>query len=210
MTITLEIIDSFPKIRANIHRALAVELNKRMSSKIRRAPRIFQGYIKRWMMESKEITSLLSQGIPNSLNATFGLTPGTPIDAVNAIVSAVSTAITVDFKPISHRLKGGVTFRFQPKDFVDILGLPQGHQFTEMDVDLHWLEWLLTKGDSVVVKGYVYQPSNSGRSGGGTMDVGGMFRVPPQFSGTIDDNFITRAFLGRDKELAKILTSFLE
>jgi hypothetical protein len=162
------------------------------------------------MMESKEITSLLSQGIPNSLNATFGLSPGAPIDAVNAIVSAVSTAITVDFKPISNRLEGGVTFRFQPKDFVDILGLPQGHQMTEMGVDLPWLEWLLLKGDAVVVKGYLYQPSSSGRSGGGTMDIGGVFRVAPQFSGTADDNFITRAFFGRDKDLAKILTSFLE
>jgi hypothetical protein len=42
------------------------------------------------------------------------------------------------------------------------------------------------------------------------MDIGGVFRVPPQHAGTVKNNFVTRALLGRDKELAKILTSFLE
>ena len=161
-------------------------------------------------MESQEDESLLSQGIPCSLNSTFGLPPGTPTDAVNAIVSAVSEAIAIDFQTVSNKLEGSVTFHFQPTDFSELLGLPQGHQFTEMGTDLHWVEWLLVKGDSVIVKGYLYQPSNSGRSGGGTMDIGGVFRVPPQHAGTADNNFVTRALFGRDKELAKILTSFLE
>ena len=210
MSISIELVDSFPKIKADIYKSLAIELNKRMKSKVRRAPRILRDRIKDWMREAVEIQSLLSQGIPSSLNATFGLTPGTPAEAVNAIVSTISEAITMEFKPVSNKLAGSVIFRFQSTDFSELLGLPQGHQFTEMGTDLHWLEWLLVKGDSVIVKGYLYQPSNSGRSGGGTMDIGGTFRVPPQYSGTASNNFVTRAFLGRDKELAKILTSFLE
>ena len=210
MTISLELIESLSTIEANIYKSLAAELNKRIKSKARRMSSILKHYVKIWVMESKEINSLLHQGVPSSLNAAFGLTPGTPAAAVDAIASAVSGAITIQFKPISQKLTGSVTFHFQPTDFAELLGLPQGHQLTEMDTDLHWLEWLLLKGDLVVVKGYLYQPSNSGRSGGGTMDIGGMFRVPPQFAGTADDNFITRAFLGRDKELARILTRFLE
>jgi len=210
MSISIELIDSFPKIRADIYKALATQINKKITGKKHRASRILRERIKNWMMESKEVESLLSQGVPSSLNATFGLTPGTPTDAVNAIVSVISEAIMIDFKRVSNKLEGSVTFHFQSTDFSELLGLPQGHQFTEMGTDLHWLEWLLVKGDSVIVKGYLYQPSNSGRSGGGTMDIGGVFRVPPQYSGTADNNFVTRAFLGRDRELAKILTSFLE
>jgi hypothetical protein len=211
MTISLELSESFPEIQAHMYRALATDLNKRIHSKARRAAHILKGHVQNWMMESKEISSLLSQGVPYSLNATFGLFPGRAEGAVSAIVSAISDAITIEFTPVSSRtLKGGVIFRFQPTDFAELLGLPQGHQATEMGTDLHWLEWLLIKGDLVVVKGYLYQPSNSGRSGGGTMDVGGSFRVPPQHAGTVENNFITRMLLGRDKELTRILTGFLE
>ena len=210
MSISIELVDSFPKIQSDIYKALAAQINQKIKGKKHRASRILRERIKNWMMESPEVESLLSQGIPGSLNATFGLPPGTPTDAVNAIVSAVSEAIAIDFQTVSNKLEGSVTFHFQPTDFSELLGLPQGHQFTEMGTDLHWLEWLLVKGDSVIVKGYLYQPSNSGRSGGGTMDIGGVFRVPPQHAGTADNNFVTRALFGRDKELAKILTSFLE
>ena len=210
MSISLELIDSFPKIEKDIYKALAVQINQIMRKKVQRNTRELKDNIKKWMMQSEEIKSLLSQGIPGSLNATFGLTPGSPEDAVKAIVSEIAEAITIDFKRVSNTLEGGVTFNFQSTDFVNLLGLPQGHQFSEAGTDLHWLDWLITKGDSVIVKGYLYQPSNSGRSGGGTMDIGGVFRVPPQYSGTADNNFVTRAFSGRDKELARILTSFLE
>ena len=211
MTISLELIEPIPALEGRIYRALATGLNRKIKSKTRRASRILKGHITNWMMESIEINSLLSQGVPYSLNATFGLTPGTPRDAVNAIVSAIADAITIDFTPVSPRtLAGSAIFRFQSTDFANLLGLPEGHQVTEMGTDLHWLEWLLLKGDTVIVKGYLYQPSNSGRSGGGTMDIGGAFRVPPQHAGTASDNFVTRAFFGRDRELARILTGFLE
>lgn len=218
MSISIELADSFPSIQADIHKALASALNKRIAKRVRRSRNTVKGYIHNWMMESEEIQSLLEQGIPNSLNAVFGLPPGKPDDAVRSIVAAISEAVTVDFQRISNELEGGATFHFQPKDFTELLGLPQGHQLTEMGTDLHWLEWLLTKGDTVVVKGFLYQPSNSGRSGGGTMDIGGVFRVPPRFSGTVENNFINRAFLGKNlsgsprvnRDLAKILTSFLE
>ena len=143
MSISIELVDSFPKIRADIYKAMAVQINKKMTSKKHRASSILREHIKSWMMESPEVESLLSQGIPGSLNATFGLLPGTPTDAVHAIVSAVSEAIMIDFKRVSNTLEGSVTFHFQPTDFSELLGLPQGHQFTEMGTDLHWLEWLL-------------------------------------------------------------------
>jgi hypothetical protein len=41
--------------------------------------------------------------------------------------------------------------------------------------------------------------------------VGGSFwRVPPQFSGVEDNNFITRALSGREIELNKIIQGLLE
>jgi hypothetical protein len=89
------------------------------------------------------------------------------------------------------------------------LTLKSGHTYTKDKIDLHWLDWLLIQGDTVVVIGYSYVPSALGISGGGTMKQGGSFRVPPQYSGNRSNNFITRAFDSREKQIEKILGGLL-
>ena len=81
---------------------------------------------------------------------------------------------------------------------------------TEKGADLHWLDWLLTLGDKTIVIGYEYKPGTGGRSGGGTMTKGTAFRVSPSYSGTIEDNFITRAFSNKEKEVSSILMGIFE
>ena len=66
------------------------------------------------------------------------------------------------------------------------------------------------KGDTTIVKGYSDKPSTKGRSRGGTMALEGVFRVNPRYTGSADNNFITRAFLGRNKELTTMLSYLLE
>ena len=58
-----------------------------------------------------------------------------------------------------------------------------------------WLDWLITEGDKPIVKGYKYVNDVIGRSGQGIMKQqnGESWRVPPEFAGDINDNFITRA-----------------
>ena len=205
MSITIELVDSFPVINSKINKAIAEEMNKRISKRISKGREIFKKLIFGWVMEQQEIQSLMAQGVPGSLNAAFGLTHPN----VSVIASSVAEATSVNFTKISKKLSGGIEFNFQSNDFANLLGLPEGHLVTEMGADLHWLDWLLTKGDTVIIKGYTYKPSTEGRSRGGTMELGGFFRVDPKYSGKQDNNFITRAFEGRDKQLSKILYSFL-
>jgi len=209
MTITIELLDSLPVIKSRINKAISEELNQRISKKVVRIKNQFKGVIRSWIMEQLEIQSLLSQGVPHSLNAEFGLVPGMGDEAVNAIVSAVVSSTQVKFTKIDANLKGGIEFNFQSNTFSNLLGLSEGHVIADLGGDLHWLDWLLTKGDMIIVVGYFYKPSSKGRSGGGTMKEGGVFRVDPRYSGTTENNFITRAFEGREVQLAKILSSFL-
>ena len=46
-----------------------------------------------------------------------------------------------------------------------------------------------------------------GRTGGGRMEKGGSWKINSQFSGTINDNFITRALEGKgvQKKMEKII-----
>jgi hypothetical protein len=140
-----------------------------------------------------------------SLNSHFGLPTSTADSSVNSIVSAVSDSLNVNIKLLDKRLEGKIEFSFQQSDFLNLLSLNVGHVNTEMGTDLHWLDWLLTKGDTVIVVGYHYAPGKAGRSGGGIMDIGGAWRVPPQFSGSRENNFITRSFRGREREITEIL-----
>ena len=218
MGISIDLVDSLPVIRNRIHKAISEELNKRGSKKATQVKYKLKGVVGSWIMEQPEIQSLLSQGVPHTLNAEFGLVPGMGDAAVSSIVSAVASSIQVKFSKIKANLTGGIEFSFQSRTFSNLLGLSDGHVIADLGGDLHWLDWLLTKGDAVIVVGYFYKPSSKGRSGGGTMKEGGMFRVDPFYSGTTENNFITRALLGtrhaglskaREVQLSTILSSLL-
>ena len=164
-----------------------------------------------WISQQPEIISLNSDGVNGSLNAQFGLRPGQSAIVIADIINAISESIFVHITPVSPvNLSGGISFSIQPTDFKNLISLSSGIVATEKLQQLHWLDWLLTEGDRVIIAGYEYVPSDGGRSGGGTMKLGRSFRVEPSFSGTVDDNFVTRAFAGRDKQLANLLSKLLK
>lgn len=202
----LRLVDSIAKIEKDIKSALVRDLNAHLNKrkfvavdKLKKAARSF-------ILNQPEIYSLQQGGVVFSLNSLFGLPKGTDISTVNTIADAVADSIQISFSKIDKDFKGGLTFKIQPEDFQNLLGLPEGHVVTQKGADLHWLDWLLTKGDTVIIAGYHYDVQGDGRSGVGTMIAGNSFRVPSSFSGTTSDNFVTRAFIGNQKEVEKILS----
>jgi len=204
--ITVKLLGSNQEIQRNINKAIAEHFNKIIRNKNRKILGKLKFSVDNWVRSQPEIESLLSEGQSNSLNAQFGIRSGNGESAVEAIVSAVVDATQINIKKLNEKLEGGIDFLFQPKDFQNLLALPQGHTITEKGADLHWLDWLLTAGDRIVVVGYKYKPDSEGRSGGGVMEGGGSFRVDPKFSGTLENNFITRALSGNDKELSATIS----
>ena len=93
MTISIELVDTFSTINKKINQAIAQELNLRMRKNSRRSVNMFKLIIPNWIMEQPEVTSLLANGTPKSLNAQFGLSPGNAQEAVKEIVSAVATSM---------------------------------------------------------------------------------------------------------------------
>lgn len=198
--ITLKLLESEKIITKNINQAIAKYVNDLLSSKqntiLSRAKLLASG----WIRIQPEILSLLSSS-SDSLAGQFGLTSVGASAATEAIISALESAIEVKYIPFNNTLtKGGIEINFQPSNFTNLLGLSEGHT-VYFGGDLHWLSWLLTAGDLVIVANYQYNPQTGiGRSGLGNMIPGGAFRVPPQFSGTVNNNFITRALIGSQQE----------
>lgn len=78
--------------------------------------------------------------------------------------------------------------------------------------EIRWLEWLLTKGDNIIVYEHCvwYTPGNpNSRSGGAVTAKPGSFRIRPQWSGVEDNNFITRALEDIDDFVYDIVNQFL-
>lgn len=207
--VTLELTESNKAIERKILKAIADEANRRVIKNANSVEKDIRNFIPQWIMEQPEIQSLLGQGIPGSLASQFGLRPGDSGRAIDSIIDAVVNSVRTKVQKFSPDLRGGVDFEIQPIDFSNLLVLPEGY-VPYKDGSLHWLDWLLVRGDDVIVIGYEYVPSGDGRSGGGTMKEGTFWRVPPQYSGTTRNNFITRALSGREQTLTPILQRLLD
>jgi hypothetical protein len=210
MSISIQLTDSIKTIENNVNRAIADLANDLISKNINRISQSVKNLIPSWINSQPEIQSLLSN-TPGSLAGQFGIKNST-LDIVSSIINSVVDATEIKFIKYSANLKGGLQLNFQPSNFANLLALSQGHTIYQGG-DLHWLDWLLKRGDSIIITNYQYNPRTGlGRSGLGNMVPGGFFRVPPQFSGTESDNFITRAFIGpaQEKEISKILESVLK
>lgn len=207
MSIKIKLIDSSASVRKKMFEALSKDINKNLKKNHTKAQNKIKNLVPSWIREQPEVASILDEGVSNSLNAQLGFVSGTASGAIEAIIQAISQSIEVELD-LNNKLNGGITFYFQPDNFANVLSLSQSN-IPALSGPLPWLNWLLTRGTATVISGYTYEPDNSGRSGGGTMVAGKGWRIPPQFAGIESDNFITRAFKNREKELQSIMEEAL-
>jgi len=196
--ISIKLTDSIPVINDKIKDSIAKHLNTTITKNKSKLESRCRSLATSWIMSQPEIKSLMSQET-YSLYALFGLNIN-PQNAVSKISEAVSGSVSVEFNKINSKLSGGLKIYFQPSSFANLLSISEG--FVKYGKGtLHWLRWLLEAGDSIIVADYSYKAeTGKGRSGYGYMISGGFFRVPPEFSGTLDDNFVTRALIGKPQE----------
>lgn len=198
MSISLQLIDPISDIEKKINAALADLVNDVILNNLDRIKNEVNRLIPSWISSQPEIQSL-SSNTPLSLVGQFGITDNTQV-IINNIISSVVSSTEVKFVKYKANFTGGLELGFQPANFSNLLALPAGHTI-HRGGDLHWLDWLLKRGDQIIVANYQYNPQTGlGRSGLGNMIQEGSFRVPPEFSGTEQNNFITRAFIGQTQQ----------
>jgi len=210
-TLGLVIRETDKQIESRIKRALYKSINRRIRKAINKVRIKLEQMVVKWLLNSPEIHSLMSNSL-NSLKGDFGLE--NPAGDVAAIIAAVQSSVEVVQIPAKPTLSGYVMkVQIQPKSMKNVLSNVQS-QMTEKGESLPWIEWLLLKGDAIINTEYHVRPMmGSGRSGLATMTKPGSYtvgRVNPAYSGTKDDNFITRALEGREIDVAKALVKGLE
>jgi hypothetical protein len=73
---------------------------------------------------------------------------------------------------------------------------------------LPWLQWLLLEGNATIVRNYTvsFGPNRFSRTGFALMRPSlQSWKVPSEFAGTINDNWITRAIDGAESNIQKLL-----
>jgi hypothetical protein len=153
--------------------------------------------VKRQLMASSVTQSILS----GKLRSDFGLSPSTASSAVKEIVDYVSDNVRVVFKAAKGDSMGFLTLELLPMG-VDKLSAISAGSYTSGGKfgggEVSWLDWLLTRGTQVVIGDFWVFEDPKGRTRGGSVmqkNTQGRtgFRIEPGFSGTENDNFVTRA-----------------
>jgi hypothetical protein len=152
------------------------------------------------------------------LSTHLGLLDG--ISKLDTIINIIDQNMKVEFTTITgkQKLRGKIRIRMVQSDFLDIVRSPAGRQITEVGEVLDWLDWLLYRGDNVIIADFdvitsSYLGRDVGRTGGGIMVKNfnrGRWSVPSEHSGIQTDNFITRAIDSVSNRIQQVIEEELE
>jgi hypothetical protein len=194
MKFSLNILESNSTIRTSILNALSIEVDRTIS----KAMPTIQAGVTRLLIEAlkeePEYTSLKN----GTLRFNFGI-PDTSV--VDDIVDKLAS--TVNIRKNSIRItNAGLTggFDITAIQSNNISGLTSDAsaivEDSERGYSLPWLEWLLLRGNEIIVQKYDVKlgPNPNSRTGNAIMiDSNKSWRVPAEFSGTSSNNWTTRA-----------------
>ena len=204
--ISVVIKDSDRVITTKINKTLASMFNKTLSAQSSKMQSELRLLIRRTLMSSREVLSL-SGGV---LKLDFGLTSDPSAQVVDAIVNSLDINVT-NVTGSSTGIRGSITITLQPTDYSNLLSLPVARQSIEGG-SLPWLEWLLTLGDAIIIADFgVKYEAGTGRTGGAHMTrTKRPFKVNSAFSGTAENNFISKAISNIEPQIMQTIIKALK
>jgi len=203
--LSFDLVDSKSEISSKILTALLPDVIKYFSSIFSGLQNKMSSILIKYITDQPEYGSLMN----GQLQYEFGITD--PANRLSEILDTIKNGAVINNKPIiikGGQIIGGIKIQMVKKDFSDLLSLGGSSFATEKGSQLNWLQWLLLEGDSVIISDHVFifGPNRASRTGLGIMREipGGLWRVPPEYAGTLNNNWITRAI---DEALGEIETT---
>ncbi len=186
----LSIAESDAEIQRLIMNDLAEELNRGFQSVQSKLKKITGDLLRQSIMAQPEYNAIIN----SSLRYELGIV--NPTARLLNIIDTLTRNIETDFTPFSVQgevFKGGITINAVQSDYSDIIHLRDSIVVTEKGVELEWLRWLLFEGRQIIISGWNVEFGPFGRTGGAHMIMGGNWKVPSEYAGRVNDNFIIRA-----------------
>ena len=198
--LTVHLTGSNRMIAKEIMRRIAQRANRAMIALARTGRSALKSVIQQAILDSEEMEDLRVGKLQGQLGLSPSLAANVPQDIAEAVADSIELIPRKTYVKGSTGLQGGMSLSIQPSDFSNILNMPDStirYYSTRYKriVTLDWLNWLLKQGQEVIVSNYIVNYGNHGRSGQAKMkrSMGAVWKVDSKYSGTIDDNFISRA-----------------
>lgn len=211
MNINLKLLESNAEITNLILSAMKDSLNNCFANAVKNLQISIPSQVKNAIISQPEYQSLIS----GKLKYEFGIPDSA--GAINSIVDIWINNITINSIPItmgSNSLRGGFSINMIRDDYSDVLGSNSATVTdTKSSAVLPWLEWLLLHGGKIIIKNYRVQmgPSPNSRTGMAIMvSSKENWRVPPEFAGSKDNNWITRSLSKLETIIPKLIQEEIE
>jgi arsenate reductase-like glutaredoxin family protein len=199
LTIIVRATDSIDQTVKDVLSSLRTHIDVAMRQAAPAIRKRIQDTCTMMIKQTEEYSSLLS----GELLAELGIPDVNR--RLEEILKTIRNDVEVIARPVTvkgNTLDGGMSIGIIRSDFSSILGLPASEYISNQKYRIPWLEWLIAGGDQILVLDYAVtyainaEQRIRSRTGLALMVPGSGWRVDPRYSGTIGDNFITRAFDG--------------
>ena len=210
MRISANIVETNDEINTMVLEIMADHINDILNIAMPKITAEIKELVALSLKEEPEYQSLLS----GRLRAEFGLSDTNMVD--NIIDKLVST-IDVSRSRISYNkigLVGGFTITMMKSDdmngliFTDIASV-----ISNNGQHLPWLQWLLLEGNNAIVKNFDVKMGSYSQSRSGMaimVSSRDNWRVPPEFVGTISNNWTTRAIDRIEDKIYTLIQDIIE
>ena len=206
MKISLKLLDSSNEISKQILEALLIDVNKYMNKSIKVVQEELPKIIYSAIISSPEYSSIIG----GKLRFDFGIPDGAT--KIESLLKIWTSNIDINYNPAkikNNQIISSFSISMIKADYSDVLGTDYASVIDNIrGYSLPWLEWLLTKGGSIIVRSFEvqYGPNPRSRSGDAIMiSSSSNWRVPSEFSGTPKNNWITRALSTIETKIIKVL-----
>ena len=205
ITLGLKVITTQREIAKNILDGIVDEVNARVNKVIHGLTDTFKILLREEIEAAPEYDSIVN----GLLRTELGI-ENDPSSTLQSIVAHITNHAKIDFNTAkvfnSSHAFGSLTVKIDT-DVDGIIAAVGGSYETEKGTTIPWLEWMLKLGDEIIVRDFhiVFNRPAYSRTNDAIMLKGGGWRVPPQYSGDEDNNFITRAI---DRALARFQGEF--
>lgn len=206
MEIKFKLLDNAKDIQSKILNAMIPEVDKLFNKAISRIKTQLPNVIRQAITNTPEYTSLLN----GQLKYEFGIP--NPESKLASLLTVWSTNIVYHYDApsiIGSKIKASFSANTIRADFSDVLYADFASVVdTKRGYILPWLEWLLLEGNKIIVRKYQIEigPNKASRTNFAIMKSSRRsWRVPTEFSGTENNNWITRAIDNAESEIQKVV-----
>jgi hypothetical protein len=206
MKIFIKLLDSNSEIYKKILTGLLPQIDKYMNRAVKDIQSNISPIIQSAIRNSPEYESILLGQLKYEL--------GIPNPAINleGLINIWTNSIEFSYnRPIisNNKIKSSFSVNMIRADFSDVLSTDFAIVVdTVRGYDLPWLKWLLLDGTKTIVQDYevLFGQNNASRTGFAIMTPSNRsWKVPSQYSGTISDNWITRAIDDASPQIQDVL-----